>query len=336
MLALSFERAGWLWLLLAPAALLVGYLVAQQRRPTYTARFTNLDLLDAVIPKRPAWRRHVPTALVLLGATALVLSIAKPTRPGTVEVQRATLMLALDVSISMQATDVDPDRLTAMKQAATEFVTNAPEKVRIGLVDFAANARVLVPPSEDRTNVLRAIERLKLREGTGIGEAIFASLDGLEADRELGQDSPPDSVAPSTTTPEAEADGPSPELIVVMSDGETTVGRTDEEASAAAAEQGIPVSAVAFGTPNGSIEYEGETATVPVEPDKLRAIAEATGGDFFEAASADELATVFDKTTTRVRSTQEDIDISPWFVGAGLGLVLLGAAAATWWFQRAL
>jgi Ca-activated chloride channel homolog len=121
-----------------------------------------------------------------------------------------------------------------------------------------------------------------------------------------------------------------------MSDGETTMGRTDEEATDAAQEAGVAVTTVAFGTADGIITYKGETGTVPVNPDKLRAIAEATGGDFFEATSSDELARVFESITTRVRSTESDIDISPWFVGAGLALVVAGAAAATWWFQRAL
>jgi Ca-activated chloride channel homolog len=333
---MTFSSAQWLWLLTVPVALVIIYLVMQQRRPTYTARFTNLDLLDSVVPKRAGWKRHVPTALVVAGVVALVLSLAKPSRPGTVEVKQATLMVALDVSISMKATDVDPDRLTAMQLAARSFIESAPEEVRIGIISFAGTAQVVVPPTPDRQQALNAIDRLKLREGTAIGEAIFTALDALEADRAAAEPEQSDDTTAPTAPPTLPNGELVPERVVVMSDGETTMGRTDEEAIEAAQKVGVAVSTVAFGTADGVITYKGETGTVPVNPEKMRAIAEATGGDFFEAASADELAKVFESITTRVRSTESDIDISPWFVGAGLALVVAGALAATWWFQRAL
>jgi Ca-activated chloride channel homolog len=331
---MSFQHAPWLWLLLIPVALVALYVVMQQRRPKYTARFTNLDLLESVIPKRAGWKRHVPTALIIAGVMALVISLAKPSRPGTIDVQQATLMVALDVSISMQATDVDPDRLTAMKLAARRFIESAPPKVRIGIIAFAGSAQVLVTPTFDRQPALRAVNRLKLREGTAIGEAIFTALDALESDREQEANGPDGTTAP--TVPPAADGTPAPERIVVMSDGETTMGRPDSEATDAAKAAGVAVTTVAFGTPDGVITYQGETGTVPVNPDKLRKIADDTGGDFFEAASADELAKVFESITTRVRSTDADVDISPWFVGGGLALVVAGALASTWWFQRAL
>jgi Ca-activated chloride channel homolog len=334
---MSFQHASWLWLLLIPVALVALYLVMQQRRPKYTARFTNLDLLESVIPKRAGWKRHVPTALIIAGVMALVVSLAKPSRPGTVEVQQATLMVALDVSISMQATDVDPDRLTAMKLAAKRFIESAPPKVRIGIIAFAGSAQVLVTPTFDRQSALRAVNRLKLREGTAIGEAIFTALDALETDREQESNNLESTDGTTAPTLPPRADGqPAPERIVVMSDGETTMGRPDSEATDAAKAAGVAVTTVAFGTPDGVITYKGETGTVPVNPDKLRKIADDTGGDFFEAASSDELAKVFESITTRVRSTEADVDISPWFVGGGLALVVAGALASTWWFQRAL
>ncbi len=320
-----------LWLLLVPLALVAAYVVVQWRRPRYAVRFTNLALLDVVAPRRPGWRRHVSATLLVAALGFLVVSLARPARTEAVAVDRATVIVAIDVSLSMEADDVAPTRLDAAKEAATEFVDGAPKEVRIGLVAFNAVAQVRVPPTTDRPSLDRAIDSLQLGEGTAIGEAIFASLDALEADRAaLGVDDPPARTDGNGTTP----DQPLPERIVVMSDGETTQGRPNEEGVAAAQAAGVPVSTVAFGTENGVIEIDGSVSYVPVAPEPLRDIADATGGSFFETASAEGLAKVFEEIGSQAGTETRDVDISRNFVWIGAALAVAAAGFSLLWASR--
>ena len=323
---MTFLSAAALWLLLVPVALAVVYVAAQLRRPRYAVRFTNLDLLDVVAPRRPNWRRHVSAAFLILGLAAMAVALARPARAEEVPVQRATVVLAIDVSLSMMATDVPPSRLDAARAAAADFVAQAPEEVRIGLVAFNAAASVRVAPTTDRVALGRAIDTLELGEGTAIGEAIFTSLDVLEADRAtLGVDE---------TADEAGADTPPPERIVVMSDGETTQGRPNSEGVAAAQEARVPVSTVAFGTESGVIEIDGTISYVPVAPGPLREIAEATGGQFYETATEQGLTEVFTEIGSQTGSETKNVEIGRYFVWVGGGLTLAAAIASLLWFSR--
>ena len=234
---LSPER---LWLLTAVAALAVGYLIAQRRRSRYAVRFTNLKLLDRVAPKRPGWRRHVPASLFLAMLALLVVGFARPQAEVQVPRERATVLVAVDVSRSMLADDVAPDRLTAAKTAAREFVADLPEQFNVGLVGFAGSASVFVPPATDRQTVNAGIDRLVEgaagRSGTAIGDAIATSLESIRTlDAQAGDDVPP-------------------ARVVVLSDGANTAGRDPAEAARAATELGVPVDAISFGTPAGIIQ----------------------------------------------------------------------------------
>ena len=232
MLALSFLAPSRLWLLLLPILLLAAYVVSQLRRRGYVVKFTNLDLLDSVAPKRPRWRRHLPAFALLLGLIALSLSLAKPAMAKDVSNHEAVVVLAVDTSLSMQATDVAPSRLAAAQQAAQAFLENVPKGVRVGLVSFNSGAQLLVPPTDQTAVVSRAIDNLQLGEGTAIGEAVFTSLDAIaEALQVDGKDSPKATLEP---------DEKKPGVILLMSDGETTVGRSNDEAAAAASTQGAP------------------------------------------------------------------------------------------------
>jgi Ca-activated chloride channel family protein len=310
---MTFLSGGRLWLLLLVAALVAGYVVMQRRRPKYAVRFANLDLLASVAPARPGWRRHLPAAALALALVALVVGVARPARAVKIPREEATVVLALDVSVSMEATDVPPSRLEAAKQAAEEFVDDLPERIRVGLVVFAGSARLVVPPTADRAPVESSLDRLTLAPRTAIGEAIFTALDAV--------------TYPSTED-EVRA------RIVLLSDGATTAGRPNELAAQAAVEAGVPVSTIAFGTDAGTVEVEGREVAVPVDEAALREVADSTGGTFFEAASAGALRSVYRDIGSAVGFTTEHREVSWWFAGLGLALVFAAAAAGLVWMGR--
>ncbi len=323
---MTFLEPSRLLLLVLPALAAIVYLASLRRREQYAVRFTNLALLDKVAPDRPGWRRHLPAVALLAGLVVLVLAVARPATAVTVPREQATVTVAVDVSLSMEADDVDPTRIVAAQEAARSFVELAPEDLEIGIVAFAGTAIPVLSPTTDRASALRAIERLELGEGTAIGEGIATSvallvnrLDQRQAeDESTGDESSED---PATA-------------IVVLSDGETTMGRPDLEAAQEAADAGIPVSTVSFGTPRGEVTIEGEVIPVPVNEGALREVAEVTGGEFFEAATADELGAILDDLGSRVALEEETREITDWFAGAGLVLTLLAAAGSLLWFSR--
>ncbi|GLY94550.1 VWA domain-containing protein [Actinoplanes sp. NBRC 103695] len=314
---MTWESPQRLWLLAAVVAMAVAYVVMQRRRSRYAVRFTNLKLLDRVAPKRPAWRRHVPAGLFLAMLGLLVVGFARPTAEVRVPRERATVLVAVDVSRSMLADDVAPDRLSAAKAAADEFVTNLPEQFNVGLVGFAGSASVFVPPVTDRAAVTAGISRLTEgaagRAGTAIGDAIATSLDQIRTlDAQAGEDTPP-------------------ARVVVLSDGANTAGQDPDQAATLAGELGVPVDAISFGTEAGTIE--GSQA-VPVDGETLRAVAQATGGNYFEAANADELRAAYADIESSVGYETETQDVSARFIGIGLALAALAAIASLFWFAR--
>jgi Ca-activated chloride channel homolog len=321
----TFLAPAWLWLLLAVAALLALYIGLQLRRRAYAVRFANLDLLGKLAPRRPGWRRHLAFALLLLALASLTVAMAKPTRDTRVPRDRATVMMAIDVSLSMRAEDVEPNRLEAAQAAAKEFVGLLPPRVNLGLVTFSGTASVAVAPTTDRAAVLRAIDTLELAERTAIGEAIFSCLDAIRTFQAQlqGQDA-------------AGADAAAPARLVLMSDGSNTWGRSPEQAVGAAKQAEVPVSTIAFGTDGGFIELEGDRVAVPVNHEQLQGIAEGTGGSYYAAASAEELSSVYRDLGSQIGYTIERREVTTWFVGTGLLLAFAAAAASLVWSNRLL
>lgn len=308
-----------LLLLLAVAVLVGVYVVVQSRRKAYAVKFTNIDLLDRVAPRKPGWRRHVPAALFLLALTVLVVGFAQPTREEQVPRERATIMLAIDTSLSMQATDVSPTRIDAAKSAASSFLDVLPPKINVGLVLFNGDASVEVAPTTDREAVRRGIQRAELGERTAIGEAIFASLDAIES-----------------VAPDEEGTMP-PARIVLMSDGSNTYGRPNDVASQAAIDAGVPVSTIAFGTDEGTIEDPNTpwiTVPVPVDRDALETIATDTEGTFFSAFTEGELRDVYQDIGSSIGYTTEEVDASSYYIGAALVLLLVTSGLSIAWFSR--
>jgi Ca-activated chloride channel family protein len=305
-----------LWLLLAVLALLVAYVIVQRRRPAYAVRFTELDLLASVVPRSATWRRHLPAGLLLLSLVALTTAFARPQGEVQVPRERATVVVALDTSISMEATDVAPDRITAARESAAAFVGGMPPGFDVGLVSFSGTASLVVPPTRDHELVVSAVRSLQLGPSTAIGEAVFASLEAVRA------------------VPGEQGQEPPPARIVLLSDGTNTVGREVSVAAQVAAEAGVPVSTIAYGTPEGVVQVQGQLIPVPVDQPALERLAEATGGSSFTAESGEELSAVYDDIASQVGTTTEKREITAAVTGLGLALAVGAAAGSLVWGAR--
>jgi Ca-activated chloride channel family protein len=295
-----------------PVALLAWYVFSRGRRTREVVRFTSIDLAQQVTT-RTGWRRWVTAGAGILGTVVLAVAFARPVVAVPIPQEQASLILAVDVSLSMGSADVEPSRIEAAQDAAGRFAEIAPSDLNIGLVAFAGTALPVLAPDTDRAPLETAIARLGLGQGTAIGEAIFSSLEQLEA-----------------AVPEPEV----PKAVVVLSDGETTVGRPDSEAAAAAVEAGVPVYTISFGTRSGTIDFQGERIAVPVAPDPLRQIAETTGGQFFETASESDLSQILSEIGSQIAFETEDREVTDWFAAGGLGLLALAIAGSIRWFGR--
>jgi Ca-activated chloride channel family protein len=320
----GFASPWWFLLLIAVAAVAIGYVLAQRARRKRTMRFANLDLLEKVAPKSQGWVRHLPAVLIVLSLLLLTVALAGPTAEQKVPRNRATVMLVIDVSLSMEATDVLPTRLQAAQEAATSFARNMTPGINLGLISFAGTATVLVNPTTDRNGVIKAIENLKLAQSTATGEGIFAALQSVE----------------SFSSVVGGADGPPPARIVLMSDGKQTVpedlyaARGGYTAAQAAKQAGVPISSISFGTTHGSVTIDDKPQPVSVDDESLREIARLSGGDFYKAASAEELKKVYADLGEQIGYELKDADASkPWLV-AGTLILMLGAAASLFFGQR--
>lgn len=310
-----------LWLLLLVAGLAGLYLWLGRRRRHRAVRYTNLALLASVAPRRPGWRRHVPAVLTALAMAALILGLARPTRQVRVPKEAATVMLVLDMSASMEALDVAPSRYEAAISAAKTFVSDLPDQVRVGLVSFDRRPLVVASPTADHESVLDGLDQLALGPGTAAGDAIYAALDVITAARDAaaGGRQPGRADQPDRADPKQ-----SGAAIVLLSDGVTTVGNPVVSAAQRAAEEGVPVSTIAFGTDSGTVRVQGEIIPVPADPDTMAQVAELTSGRFFEAFSADDLRSVYEDIGTRVGYETTQRDASGGILAAG-ALALAGA-----------
>jgi Ca-activated chloride channel family protein len=313
---IRFLSPWWLLLLLPVLLLAGGYVATQWQRRTYAVRFTNVALLARLAPHAPGWRRHVTASAFLLCLLTLATGMARPSTEVREPLERATIVLAVDVSLSMQATDVEPDRFTAMQEAAKLFVQELPETYNLGLVSFAKSAAVIVSPNKDHGQVTQAIDNLELQESTAIGEAVFASLQAI------------------ASVPADGASGPPPARIVLLSDGFNTFGRGPDEAAAAAAEANVPVSTIAFGTQDGVVDLSGGAVPVPVDRETLAALAEQTRGKYYEAVSAEELQEVYRDLGSSVGYRTRPREVTQWFAGLALLFGFVAGGLSLLWTQR--
>lgn len=314
---LSFEDPWRLLLLLLVPAIVALYLWASHRRGRRGLRFTTTALLQLVGGSRRQWRRHVAVAFSLLSLAAATVGWARPTTVTDVPRERATVVLVMDVSLSMQAVDVRPSRLEAAVGEAAEFIDSVPDTYNVALVTLSGNPAVVVPPTLDHGAVTRALTGLQPQESTAIGDAIVAALRALEQ-------APRDPARPDELAPGA---------IVLLSDGENTVGTTAQQGAQRAADAGVPVHTIAYGTENGYVDLDGERQSVPPDTATLRQVAEVSGGRAFTADNARQLDRVYQDIRSEVGVEKKSTDVSSTFAGyaivaavlAALGAISLGA-----------
>lgn len=315
----GFTAPFWFLLLLVVAALAVGYLWMLRTQRRHLLRFANLAMLERVAPDRPGWRRHVPVTLLLVALVLLTVALAGPTAEQKVPRNRATVLLVIDVSLSMQATDIEPSRLAAAQRSAKAFAEELTPGVNLGLISFAGSATVLVSPTTERASVIQAIDNLKLAEATGTGEAIFAALSAIDAFGAVVSD----------------AQGPPPARIVLLGDGKQTVPTPDPDdsrgsfsAARAATEAKVPISTISFGTEYGRVEINGAWQDVRADDESMRRIADLSGGEFYDAGSADQLSEVYDTLGEQIGYETKRTDASkPWLIAGTIAAVLAAAAA---------
>jgi Ca-activated chloride channel homolog len=301
--------------------LLVGLLwLARRRQSRYAIRFSNVDVLSSVVQSTRSPWRFVPPVLLCAALAALAVGLARPSVSVSAERKQGTVVLALDRSGSMLAQDVPPDRITASRQAAQRFVKNIPDGFRVGVVTFSSTANAVAAPSLDHAAAQRAIAGIQAGGGTAIGDAIESSLGMLGVN--------------ATARKKANAKG---RAILLLSDGSNTEGTDISTAAEAARRAGVPVYTIALGTPDGVLDLQAlgqgvGTIPVPPDPEALKAIARATGGESFTALDESTLKKVYDHIGTRVSSTKQQKELT--FLVAGLGAVLLAAAAGSSWLLR--
>ena len=313
---IRFLQPWWLLALIPVIAVAGVYVWRQFRRRSYAMRFTNVDLLRTLAPKGLGWRRHAAAGAFLLSLVALGSAMARPSVDREQPLERATVMLAIDVSLSMEADDVQPNRIEAAQEAAKQFVRELPPTYNLGLVSFAKAANVLVSPTKDRAAVIAGIEGLTLAEATATGEAVFTSLDAIR------------------TVPADGAEGAPPARIVLLSDGYRTSGRSVEDAAAAALAANVPVSTIAFGTDTGVVDIRGQMQRVPVDRLSLQQLAETTKGYFYEAASVTELKKVYEDMGSSIGHRIEPREVTQWYAGVALLLGLAAAGMSLLWTSR--
>jgi len=359
---MTFAQPFMLIALLGVPLAVLGYLYVQRRRSRYVVRFTNVDLLANLVPKTPAWRRHVPPALYVAAMAALVIALARPSAMVAVPREDATIILAMDTSGSMMATDVAPSRLASAKEAAATFVDQLPPTFQVGLVTFSTAAQVAVRPTTDRAEIHAALDSLVADGGTALGDAIGTSTDlarevidtaaaagGSTGTSPAPSADPNASGAPSASpTPSASPsaapstkDGERPLVAtVLLSDGSNSTGNLEPDAAAReAASIRMPVYTIALGTADGVVTVHDEfgmphTVEVPPDTDTLAAIAETTGARSFQAPTAGDLQQIYESLGSRVGTREEPQEVTQWFAAAGLALMVGGAALAAHWFNR--
>jgi Ca-activated chloride channel homolog len=307
--------------LLAVPGLLAAYIWYDRRRESTAATFGNPNLLPNVVERRPGRLRHLPLAVLLVGLTAMIFGVARPHANLKVRREEATVILAIDVSRSMKATDVKPTRLEAARTAAKAFVEKIPAKYQVGVVSFATRAVIGVAPTTDRALVDASLDSLTPGEGTAIGDAVALSLQVGQKQR-----------AEDGTVP--------PRAILLISDGTRDGGRVPPQTAAQQAKkQGVPVYTVLVGTDLGVVQ---ETLTggyrrfirVPPSPDTLRELAQATGGEFFTAVDDERLKKVYEDLGSRLGKTTQRREITDYFAGGAAALLFAGGALSALLFRR--
>ena len=350
---MSFLWPDFLWLLLALPLLVAGYVLVQRRRQRLALRYASLTMVREALGVAQRIRRHIPPLLLLVGLALMIVAMARPTAIVTLPSQHETIILAMDVSGSMRAVDVLPTRLAAAQEAARAFINDQPRHVKIGIVSFAGTAAVVQPPTDNREDLLAAIDRFQLQRATAIGSGILVSLKAIFPDvefdlrssnprieaRDAGKGAPIDRAkgAQKDTGKPVPPGSYQSAAIILLTDGQTTTGPDPIEAAKMAADRGVRVYTVGVGTVQGEvIGWEGWSMRVRLDEDTLKTIANVTRGDYFHAGSASDLKKVYQGMSSRMVLQKQQSEITALFVAAAALFVLAGAGLSLVWFNRLL
>src|SRR5712692_478933 len=340
---MTFQWPEFLWLLAALPALALLYVYLLRRKKKFAVRYSNLALLKEAM-HGPNWRRHVPPLLLGAALAALIVAVARPSAVMTLPSQHETVILAMDVSGSMRATDVEPNRLAAAQAAAKTFVAQQPGNVRIGVVAFAGTATVAQAPTRNREEVIAAIDRFQLQRATAIGSAIIVSLATLFPDHGLDVASfSYGAEAARKGQKQAAAFKPVPPgsyqsaVIILLTDGQRTTGPDSVQAARLAAERGVRIYTVGVGTPGGAtIGFEGWSMHVRLDEETLKTIADLTRGEYFYAGTAVDLKKIYEAMRSRMVLETKKTEVTALFAAAGALLVAVAALLSLAWFNRIL
>ena len=318
---MSFESPLVLIALVAVPLLVALYVLRERRRLDFAARFTTPGLLPNLVDASPGWRRHLPIAVFLVALAAMIVGVARPRASVNVKREQATVMIALDSSLSMSSRDVRPSRLAAAQRAARAFVDKLPKRFRVGVIGFSGRAYVAVPPTEDRQLVYRALNSLQAGQGTALGDAVALAVKLARQERDSSGKIPPTSV-------------------LVISDGAQMSGRTTPEVAALQARtQHIPVYTVVIGTQDGVVTvplpggFQAQLR-VPPDPATLQRVAQASGGKFFDTLTGSRLKQIYENLGSRLGTQKETRQIGDFFAGGSAAFLLFGGALSALWFRR--
>lgn len=346
---MQFLWPQFLWLLLALPLLVGLYVLLLRRKKKMAVRYASLSIVKEAMGGAGQFRRHIPPILFLLAMAALLLAAARPVAVVTLPSNQQTIILAMDVSGSMRATDVQPNRLVAAQTAAKAFLTELPRHVKVGIVAFAGSAQVAQLPTVNREDLVTAIDRFQLQRATATGNAIVISLATLfpdagidlesmqtGRDRQRGFSLDKDRPVKKDFTPVAPGSYPSA-AIIMLTDGQRTTGVDPIEAAKLAADRGIRVYTVGIGTVDGeTIGFEGWSMRVRLDEETLKAIANKTSAEYFYAGTAADLKKVYETLSSKLTVEKKETEISALFALVAAGLVLLSAGLSLLWFNRIL
>jgi len=339
-----------LWLLLIVPALVAAYFFLLRRKNEAALRYASLSIVKEAMGAGQKFRRHIPPLLFLVALIAMILAIARPAAVITLPSQHRTIILAMDVSGSMRATDVQPNRISAAQAAAKAFVAEQPSNVRIGVVSFAGTAALVQPPTQNREDIFAAIDRFQLQRATAIGSGIIVSLAtifpdaGIDVSSSIYGRNAPRGV-PLDQARKGEKPGFTPvapgsyasAAIILLTDGQRTTGPDSIEAARMAAERGVRIFTVGFGTKSGeTIGFEGWSMRVRLDEETLKTIANMTHGEYFYAGTATDLKKVYQSLNARLVLEKKDMEISALFSAAAAVAALGSALLSLLWFNRIL
>ncbi len=336
---MSFLWADMLWAQILVPALVAAYILAQRRRRKYALRYASLSLVREALGRGPGIRRHIPPVLFILGVTTMIFALARPVASVMLPSQEGTVILTVDVSGSMRAEDLKPNRLEAARVAARAFVEKQPKNVRIGVVSFSNNAAVVQAPTTDRQAVVAAINRLGTQRATAIGSGILTSLDAIfeepgKSPTPLSRDPLSSSQPPPSPTPVPRGTY-APAVVVLLSDGQSNSGPPALQAAQQASDRGVRIFTVGVGSADGTIlSIGGMSVRVRLDEETLRGIADKTDARYFRADSETDLQQIYEGLSTQVVFKTEQTELTAGFTGLATLLMFVAGALSMLWFSR--